>query len=495
VLEREAKLLADEAFELPPLDQVASQAKRQPAVAQRIEDVYYDTVDLRLLRWGCTLRHRNRQGWTVKLPVARSGAALIRNEINFQGPADQLPEPAVDLVASFSRGHPLQAVATVSTDRTAHSWTGADGELVVELAEDAVQCEAANGIKTSFHQIEAELGPNVELSILDDFIDQLTAAGAQPDPGGIKVAKVLGADARGAPDVVVPPLGDWASAREVIQRAIARSVRQLITELPAAQVGADPGGVHQARVATRRLRSDLRTFRPLLDASWATALQQDLRPLAAHLGRVRDTDVLLQLFRTTLDEHPEIDQQEAQAILGLLELERQASRAVLNDYLARGGIDALLDRLVAAAADPPTRAKADRRAGKQLTALVRERWRRLDEAVAGLGSEPSASDLHDVRILTKRTRYAAEAIVPPFGPAARPFIKPLTTVQDILGDHNDAMVGQRWLAKNAHRLEPGPAFAAGRLIQILLHEAQAGPRTWTVPYGEAAHKRSQRWLR
>ncbi len=59
----------------------------------------------------------------------------------------------------------------------------------------------------------------------------------------------------------------------------------------------DPEGVHQARVASRRLRSDLRTFRTALDPAWAEPLREELRWLGTVLGEARDADVLFDRMR------------------------------------------------------------------------------------------------------------------------------------------------------------------------------------------------------
>ena len=67
--EREAKLIVGDSFELPDLTESLERATFGPAVEWVADDVYHDTADLRLLRWGCTLRHRKAHGWTVKLPA------------------------------------------------------------------------------------------------------------------------------------------------------------------------------------------------------------------------------------------------------------------------------------------------------------------------------------------------------------------------------------------------------------------------------------------
>ncbi|MDA0823832.1 MAG: CHAD domain-containing protein, partial [Proteobacteria bacterium] len=92
--------------------------------------------------------------------------------------------------------------------------------------------------------------------------------------------------------VAIPALSKEPSAGEIINVAIAKSVARLIELLPQVYLSADVEMIHRSRVATRRLRSDLRTFGPLLDRRWAEDLRRSLRGPADDLGRIRDADVL-----------------------------------------------------------------------------------------------------------------------------------------------------------------------------------------------------------
>src|SRR4029077_17095437 len=86
--------------------------------------------------------------------------------------------------------------------------------------------------------------------------------------------------------------GDGTVA-DLVRAAILRSLRQLVAYDPAIRLSDDPESVHKARVATRRLRSDLRTFRPVLEREWSEPLRAELQWLGRALGKVRDADVLL----------------------------------------------------------------------------------------------------------------------------------------------------------------------------------------------------------
>ena len=58
---------------MPPLDDLGDDVLVIPHDPARLETVYFDTGDLRLARWGISLRHREGQGWTVKLPPEDDG--------------------------------------------------------------------------------------------------------------------------------------------------------------------------------------------------------------------------------------------------------------------------------------------------------------------------------------------------------------------------------------------------------------------------------------
>src|SRR2546422_8741471 len=95
MLEREVKLAAPPAFTLPDLDDLAAAIETTPVDEQRLETVYYDTPDLRLARWGCNLRLRHGEGWTLKLPTTGGGPGLARRELESPGDASRPPDAAV----------------------------------------------------------------------------------------------------------------------------------------------------------------------------------------------------------------------------------------------------------------------------------------------------------------------------------------------------------------------------------------------------------------
>ncbi len=105
---------------------------------------------------------------------------------------------------------------------------------------------------------------------------------------------------------------------------------------------------------------------------------------------------------------------------------------------------ALLDHLVDAAREPALALDADVD-DLELAGFARRPWRKLRKAVDALGDDPSDHELHRVRIRAKRARYASEAVAPVFGKRAREFARAMAAVQDVLGEHQDAVVASEWL--------------------------------------------------
>src|ERR1700694_283870 len=143
MLEREVKLGAGPAFHLPDLAGVIEGVTVAPAETVRMETVYFDTADLRLARWGVSLRHRAGEGWTLKLappkPDAGRPAGMIeRDELTFQGGAKKAPEAAIGVVRAYVRKAELVPVARLSTIRKRVRLVDAAGARVSEGGADEV---------------------------------------------------------------------------------------------------------------------------------------------------------------------------------------------------------------------------------------------------------------------------------------------------------------------------------------------------------------------
>ena len=125
------------------------------------------------------------------------------------------------------------------------------------------------------------------------------------------VADGVGRDAARAPGANRPGRAPSTGPEPVKEREVklgapdASGVIRLMRHDPVVRLDTDPEGVHHARVATRRLRSDLRTFRTVLDQEWTAALREELGWLGGELGAARDAGVLLERLTAHVGELPE----------------------------------------------------------------------------------------------------------------------------------------------------------------------------------------------
>ena len=295
------------------------------------------------------------------------------------------------------------------------------------------------------------------------------------------------------PTITVPALPANPTAADAVRRAIAASVDRLVRNDPVVRKGEDPEGVHQARVATRRLRSDLRTFSPLLDAAWTARIRDELSELADLLGAVRDADVLLDRLRTAAATLPEPEQRPAATLLDDLVATRDTDRARLLAAMDDPRYGTLLADLADAAANPQVLDTAAQPGIDVLPPLAARPWRRLSHGVAALGDDPPDAKLHAVRILAKRARYAAEAVAPVVGQQATDFARAVARLQEVLGDHHDAVVAQDWLRQAAER-HPQQAFAAGTLAGLEQAEAARCRSEWRAVWATASRRKLRSWM-
>ncbi|SOB85439.1 CHAD domain-containing protein [Streptomyces sp. 1331.2] len=247
----------------------------------------------------------------------------------------------------------------------------------------------------------------------------------------------------------------------------------------------EPDAVHRMRVACRRLRSALRTFRRLFTRGATDGLVADLRWLAGALGGARDREVLAARLAAQARELPaECDPERVAAAL-----ERwgeAAYREVWPEVVA--ALDsprrrALGDALAALLADPPLRHRAARPAVAELSRLAaREQDRTAERVRTALAAGPEERDraLHEARKAAKRARYAGETAAPAVGARAERYAERMKAVQEVLGEHQDAVVAAATLA--AHASASGEAFGYGVLYGRQLAAAEAArerlPGVW-----------------
>lgn len=464
-------------FQLPELagDRTGVSAVAKGQVKELVA-VYWDTTDLRLAREGITLRHRSGEGdadgWHLKLPVHEAGvpdaSTGTRDELHERGPEDHVPDTLRDVVEVYLRAAVLGPVATLQTIRTSYQLLDGDGRSLAELVDDLVSVINQGHVAGRFREIEVE-DTGGGIGVLEDVGTVLRSAGAVGGEFVPKVVRALGPRATAEPDPPKPAAVELDEpARLALQAILRRYVRAFMTNDQSVRRGADDG-VHQMRVAARRLRSALKTFGPLVDSDWAQSLRTELGWVADSLGGARDAEVLLARLVKELDALPPelvvgpVRAKIEQSVGDTLEAETQTALATLRSerYLA------LVDRLVAAGWDPMTTGLAEKPTADVLPQLVGRAWDRLAKGAARVRRRDATDeDWHRTRIAAKQARYSAEAVAPFYGKPARALARQAEAVQELLGEHQDAVVAeQRLRAATVEDVRTAAAFAAGRIAE------------------------------
>lgn len=225
--------------------------------------------------------------------------------------------------------------------------------------------------------------------------------------------------------------------------------------LAAALRGLDSAGVedvHGARVAARRLRSMLKTFRPLLEPRRARLYRADLRSFARTLGAAREADVRRELLLGLARADASIAAPERRRLVVLLDDACIEARATLRRHLAEPGWAALVAALERHRSSRALFVRQDATLA-DVVVLVAGAWRR---PVRLLREEPrETAELHELRLAFKHCRYALEVVddVAPRDTAR--LLRRLRAAQDRIGDHRDALLAEHWLQLNERRLGSG----------------------------------------
>ncbi|MGC5289745.1 CHAD domain-containing protein [Micromonospora sp. DT231] len=505
MVEEEQKYEVDDAYVLPDLAATAPAGGRIRALPPvTLVARYLDTVDLRLARAGASLRHRrgDELPWTVKLPTGTPG---VRHEISRPGPKGQPPPDLVELVTVLHRGAPLTPVTVVRTVRHAYEVCDKAGAVLAEVVDDRVTVlDDAGATTDTFRELEVERKAG-DRALLDRIGAVLREAGAQGGTFTPKHVRALGASAQADPDLVAPAgLTGEPSAGDVVTESIRKEIRRLLAHDPLVRLRASAGGgdsaVHQMRVGCRRLRSDLRTFKPLIRKTWSRPLRDELRWLAGVLGAARDAEVLRGRLRDTASADPlsPLDQGAVDRLDEVLAQRQRQALVAIDEALRSPRYLALVDALVLAARAPRLTRAAAAPAAEALPALVARPWRRLSgpDGVDGLDAQSPDERWHAVRKEGKQARYAVNAVASTVGKGARRLSRALAVVQDVLGEHQDAAVAaDTWLEIAAERPDDHElAVTAGRLAERERLSVRRMRDLFPAAWHRATRRRRTGWL-
>ena len=404
------------------------------------------------------------------------------------GAGDERPAELLDLVTAIVRDRELRPVATLET-RRAGVYAERDGLTVAEVVRDEVTVIVGNDPATVFSELEVELlGPG-EHADLEHLVGILLEAGASRSEGAPKLLRALDVSVRNRP---LRPKRK-GSPLEHVRAGLADQAFALVRRDPGTRLGQDPEELHHMRVAVRRSRAILRSARPLLEREWADGLRAELAWIGAELGEVRDLDVLTAYLASQIELLPEAERADAAALAASLSDRHREVRAQLLTALRSARYLLLLEAMDKAAEEPRPSGRT-----RSLKTIAASEHRKLVRTIERLGDDPHDAALHAARIEAKRARYAGELAARAVGARADRYVDACKRLQDVLGDHQDAVVAEEWIEATARRVALGErsvpiAFAAGRLAQLQVERRHDARRAWRDAWKSVAREGRRAW--
>jgi|ERR1044071_388719 CHAD domain-containing protein len=233
----------------------------------------------------------------------------------------------------------------------------------------------------------------------------------------------------------------------------------------------DIEGVHDMRVASRRLRSALRDFMPYLRERKFRRSNKALKNLADALGAVRDQDVAITALEKLAADAPAEVSAGIEQFADKRRLKRDIVRsrleqAVTDEALAKlekefnsaleDGLKVSRRRKSGSDKRKPAEGLSCRDAGRE---VITERFRELQALSASLYRPHKVKPLHEMRIAAKRLRYAMELFASCWNEPLASSAKEIAKMQTLLGELHDC---DEWIAE------------IGKVLQETEREAMGG---------------------
>jgi adenylate cyclase len=378
-------------------------------------DVYLDDGEGSLRRAGLGLRlreNRSERRLTCKARGERNGSRFVRTEWDAAWSSPSLPHTAGDLpdvlrdrVEPFVLDRPLVEILRLSTHRD-RRLLQRDQRDLCELAIDRVQAAAA-GRAATFCEVEIEALDDVPTceQLADRLLQTLPLQPAADDKPG-HASALLGLQ-RPAPSPM------QLAPTTPVGAAIATIAAPHLLALQQAEIGVrrdeHPEHLHAMRVALRRLRAIVRSFRDLWPAAESQRLLEHLGESGRRLGELRDLDVLLTDLPPAIERLPAPLQQPRDAVLEWIGDQRRRTVAQVQAWLRSPARLADQRHLVALLDGTAiTAAASESELAVALPPRLAAAARKVRKLAAALPPDLPLAPLHALRIACKRLRYLAE---------------------------------------------------------------------------------------
>ena len=507
--ETELKLIISRAGERSLAEHAAFKPPRasEPR-SQRLVTTYFDTPNQSLAERGLTLRVRRAGGrriQTVK-SVGKGGVATSRGEWEWPLSGD---EPDLRLAAGtpvadrLSQGVDDELRPVVVTDVMRTTRTVELEGNTIEAALDSGSI-AAGDAKESINELELELreGARGALYRLALALHAATPLAVEVESKAARGYRLKAGTGPHATEASAPDLDRDVRAADGFRQIVANALSHLLANRAAALAG-DAEGIHQTRVAIRRLRTALGLFAPRLETHATSIFQDELRRIGRIIGEGRDWDVfclemLPQSFDDTKDEMKEAGW--GRLMGEAADTRRRAADAACAREIGAASYTGLVLGLSAWIEDGQERRSllGDKRLNRPLSDIAPQLLDRLARKVVRRGrrmsARASAATLHPLHMSLKKLRYGVEFLSSLYPrKSVKAFLRPLKKLQRGLGTVNDSATAIRLAEQLAREGRADLGVATGALARS--REQATRDATRKLKQQWSAFQRQQRYWR
>jgi inorganic triphosphatase YgiF len=434
--------------------------------SRELISVYFDTPDLTLQKAGVSLRVRESKG--RRILTMKRGEGLAREEYETPLESDQPTNELAPLreILSDSDAAALTPAFNVRVNRRQRLVRF--GEAEIELALD--QGEVSGGRRVSpISEVELELKSGRPEALFDLARELAKSAPLYLsfDTKSARGQALVADETMEARRRTKVRLDRAATVAEAFQKNARNALAAIAANAAVLREAPQPEAVHQLRVAARRLRSALSTFRPVVEDPAYGAVKDELRWLAKSFDNARNLDVFATEVLAPAQMTPSPPAGLA-ALVAAVEAARQAARKDACETSASERFRSLMIDasawvetgawIAGEAGREPARAYAQRTLSRRLKKLLK-RGRKLES------SDDAAR--HKMRIGAKKLRYAAEGFASLYpDKKVDSFVGRVKDLQDSLGALNDVATAEPLIA--GLNLGADAAYAAGELEGLKL---------------------------
>ncbi|MFC1673183.1 CHAD domain-containing protein [Pseudomonadota bacterium] len=450
-----------------------------PARRKTLRATYFDTPDFALAARSIPLRVRKESRRYVQCIKNKASDDLKHGGFARHEREWQVPGP--DLDVALLRGDPevkamlkgislRKLVPLFSTDikRQSRTLTTPGGaEIACDIDQGAI---IAGDARAPLYELELELerGNVSELLELARLVGQIVPARLSSRSKALRGYTLV----RGGPTWVRafhPPLPKTSTAGEVLQTSVQEGLKHLIANEDCVLHRCDIEGVHQMRVAMRRMRSVIVTYKRMLPKGSYEDLAADLKTSGNELGPARDWDVFLDEILPPVEQAFPGDKD--LAVLRARSKKRQhAGYKRARHLIQSAGYARLLTEALHWASNTDWHADVERLSAPATIAakeILARRYARVIKAGQGLADLP-VEKRHLLRIQVKKMRYGAEFFAELYpDKRTKPFVTALRALQDGLGHLNDLATAERLMADVAKRTRGVNAHALHRAAGLV----------------------------